>query len=323
MKSILFKSSIFFSLLLILSCNYLNKNKNAATKQEPYFEGEIKVSESQGLYGELFKVHTTYVISENVFKRHQVLGGLNSTLNIYAGIIIDLKKDSVVLYYVNSGTKNKHTLSVKDYKAYIQANEITYVSPSPYDATFMFLGSHRLLKQVKDSMKIQEFTCDYTMFHDSLDILKQEVFDTKDIKVKREILEMVFIQIPEEVNFPLKSEIRTSISDISNDSILGGEQTKSLEALAREIMGGNSQTTTENKFSLEKLSQNKLVKLGLNILKKGVDLNIHINTELSEIIKRQVTETELALPSESFTEIKDFNKFMEAFPRNNDMDFDD
>ena len=104
----------YISILICLSFYACEDNKTAEVDAaKPFFEGEINLSESRGLYGSLSKVHTTYSISENYLKREQRLGGINSILETYAGMIIDLEKDSVVLYYSDkiSGNKNKHTTS--------------------------------------------------------------------------------------------------------------------------------------------------------------------------------------------------------------------
>src|SRR5690606_33038118 len=277
-------------------------------------EGVIKLSESRGLYGSFFKVHTTYHISENRMKREQELGGVNAVFNIYAGMVIDLQKDSIVLYYADglAGTKNKHTLSIREYNNHITTNHIPQSVPAPYDNTFKLLPEYVKNGFVKDSTEIKGFMCDYTLYKDSLKILKQEVFDTKEIKIKRPLVELTFLNIPAEINFPLKSELHTTISDISNDSITAGKQTKLLDELARRTLNSHDSITVKEKSNLDKLSKNKWLKIGLNLVKKGVDLNINIESVITEITQKVLNDDELSLPSGEFTEIEDFGEFINS-----------
>src|SRR5690606_6020116 len=248
MKPTLIKTSILL-IFLFFSCTFFDKKNDKNEENEapslPYFEGVIKLSESRGLYGSISKIHTTYHISENRMKREQELGGVNTVFSIYAGMIIDLQKDSIVLYYADglAGTKNKHTLSIGEYKKHMTDNYIPQSVPAPYDTTFKLLPDYVKIGLVKDSTEIKGFMCDYTIYKDSLKILKQEVFDTKEINIKRPLVALTFLNIPKEINFPLKSEVHTTISDISNDSIIAGKQTKLLDELARRALNSHDSIT--------------------------------------------------------------------------------
>ncbi|WP_299442896.1 hypothetical protein [uncultured Aquimarina sp.] len=326
------KFSSIFLFLILTSCNFLNdkseENSDQVHQKEednrPYFEGEIKLSESRGLYGSLTKVHTTYFISENIIKREQRWGGVYSVLDNYAGIIIDLKKDSVVMYYADklSNTKNKHTLSIEAYKTHLKTKIMPKGIPSPVDRTFELLPNYKLINQVKDSTVIKGFKSDFTRYHGDTDFLKQDVFDSKEIKVKRELLEMIFLNLPEEINFPLKSEVKTTFSEISNDSIIKGKQTKAIDQLARNILR-KKDSTVKKETDLEKLSKNKWLNMGLQILKKGVDLNIHITTNLSEFTPKVFADIDMSIPSGDFIEILDFDEFLNTLPTGGGGDFDD
>ena len=297
----------------MISC----KNEQKKT-EEPYFEGEITLSESRGLYGNLFKVHTTYKLSENYIKREQKLGGLNSVFDTYAGIIVDLEKDSIVLYYADKllGKKNKHTTSVKVYAKNVKSFPNSL--PSPVDNTFNLLSDYSLINQTKDSTEIKGFKSDYTLYNDKSKIFKQEIFDSKDIKTKRELLEIVFHNIPDEINFVLKSDLRTTISNISNDSIINNEQSKAIDLFLRDVF-----QKSDKKTDLEKLAKNKWIKLGLNILKKGIDLNIHIKTDISKLETRKIISSEFSFPSLDFIEISDIDDFINDLPSEGGGDFDD
>ncbi|MHA7057711.1 hypothetical protein ACWGOQ_0010860 [Aquimarina sp. M1] len=331
-KSTIIKYNAAFLLCVLSSCNFLDDKKEKKVEEKykmeedsgPYFEGEIKLSESRGFYGSLTKVHTTYFISENKIKREQRWGGVYTVLDNYAGIIIDLKKDSIVMYYSDkfSDKKNKHTLNIDAYKSHIKTKTMPQGVPSPIDRTFESLPNYKLINQVKDSTVIKEFISDFTRYHDDTDFLKQDVFDSKEIKVKRELLEMIFINLPEEINFPLKSEVKTTFSEISNDSIIKGQQTKAIDQLARNILRKND-STIKKETDLEKLSKNKWLNMGLKILKKGVDLNIHITLDVSNFSTRKLSDIDISIPSGDFSEISDFDEFLSTLPQGGDIDFDD
>jgi len=317
-----FLSFIIFCTTFFSSCNFSKTSKDEDTI--PYFEGEIKLSETRGLYGALTKVHTTYYISEHTIKREQRWGGVYSVLDNYAGIIIDSRKDSVVMYYADkfSKVRNRHTLSIKKYKSYLETKTIPSGIPSPIDHTFELLPDYKLIHQVKDSTVIKGFTSDFTRYHDSSDLLGQDVFDSKEIKVKRDFLEMIFINLPTEINFPLKSDVKLTFSEMSNDSIVQGKQTKVLDQLARKILR-KKDSTIKKESDLEKLSKNKWLNLGLKILKKGVDLNIHITNDVSDFSPRKLLDTDVSIPSGDFIEILEFDDFIDNLPTGGGGDFDD
>lgn len=106
------------------------------------------------MYGVLTKVHTTYYISENRIKREQRWGGVYSVLDNYADKF--------------SKVKNKHTLSIKKYKTYLETKTIANGIPSPVDHTFEFLPEYKLIHHVKDSSIIHDLSL---VFRDIMMIL--------------------------------------------------------------------------------------------------------------------------------------------------------
>jgi len=307
-------------IMLIVLATLFVACKNDAKQEIPYFEGDISLSESRGLYGSLFKIHTTYTLAENYLKREQSLGGINSVFNVYSGIIIDLKKDSIVLYHVDksSSKKNKHTVSINNFKTNPKYQNFPKTFPSPVDHTFKLLPDYEEINRVNDSTLIKNYNADYTLYNDTSKILKQEIFDTKDVKIKRELLKMVIVDIPDNINFVLQSNLRTTITDIKNDSIVNGKQSKAVDHFLRDVFNSDDEKT-----DLQKLASNKWIKLGLNILKKSVDLNIHITSEIDDLIPRKIASTEFSFPSLDFIEISDIDDFMDALPTGESIDFDD
>ena len=308
------KLALLLILTSILSCT--------TTKEEPYFEGELTLSESRGLYGSLFKVHTTYTFSENYLKREQKLGGLNSVFNVAAGIVINLEKDSVVVYYTDklNNKKNKHTTTVSEFISNLKYKQFPNSIPSPVDHTFKLLPDYKFIKKITDSTSIKNFNADYFLYKDASNIFKQEVFSTKDIKVKRQLLDMVFINFPKELNFPLKTSLKTTISDISNDSLVNNKQSKAIDKFLRDVF-----KTEKKQTDLKKLSKNSWLNLGLKLLKTGVDLNINVSSELSDLTirKTSVADFSLSFLLSGFEEIDDIDDFFNELPIEGGYDFDD
>ncbi len=299
------------------------RTERLALDANSYFEGEITLTESRGLYGALFKINTTYTLSENYLKREQRLGGVTSLLGTYAGIIVDLDRDSVCFYHVNkmAGYQKKHTTSIASYRSDPKYQSWPESPPSPVDQTFRLLPDYHFIRHVKDSTEIEDFQVDYSLYRDGSGLLKQEVFDTKEIKVKRQLVEMVFMDIPEEVNFILKSDLLTTLSDIPKDTIVSGETARATDGVLREALEDSLQDAQEN--DLDKLASNKWVHRMIDLLKKGVDLNIQIRTRLSKVTARTTTSREFTFPGGDFDEVSDFNEFLRSLPSEGGFDFDD
>lgn len=304
--------------VLLFSCDLLNK-KNDEVRELPGgpFEGEIVLSESRGLYGSLFKVHTSYLISENTIRREERLGGVNDVFNNYAGIIIDLEKDSVTLYYAGSAKKFRHTLTVEAYQAYVNEKPFPRSTPSPVGNTFSYFSAYTPIRTAKDSVVIEGFSTDYNLYQE--DILQQEVYDAKKLQIKRELLEVVFPNLPANTNFVLKSEFKTILSSVKNDAIVNSEQARLIDELSRGIMF-HIDSVEREETDLEKLSKNKWVNMGLNLLKKGVDLNLHISSEISKFSDRRIEQVEFSLPSGKFEEIDDIDVFFNSIPSGSEFD---
>lgn len=309
------KLTLFFLIIFSsASCDFLSKDKNQKeekTSPKDYFEGEIKLSESSGYQGSLFKVYTTYLISENKIKREQKAKGLNTVFNMKNGIIIDLVKDSVTLYYSDVFQKNKHTLTSKTYYDYLKTKAHSPQGFSPIDDTFTFLNTYEANKIVKDSSSIQGFKVDYTLYLDN--IFQQEVFDTKDIRVKRELLEMIFYRLPKEINFPLISEFKSIISTIKNDSLIH-KSVQMKDKISNDISHKFDTTSTD------KLIKNKWLDLGIKALKKGVDIALHATLKLESSSIKKIQVTEFSIPLGDFKEIDDIDMFFGKLPSGGDFD---
>lgn len=284
--------------ILLVFCTFLfNCEGNSNTKKEeqttapiPYFEGEIVLTETRDLSDRLFEVETIFILSENSIKREQRLDGVGDVFDDYAGVFVDLEKDSIIFYYVHEASKkyNKHSVSIKEYNSNTDYNYFPNTVPSPIDNTFKLISEYSLAEQVKDSTTIIGYTSDYTRYEENTGFLMLEVFDSKKIKVKRELLEIVFLDLPAEINFLLMAEVQRSKTE-------------------RE----------------EKKSKKNWVDLGLDLLNKTVDLTVHIKKKVSTLTKRIIGPSEKGLPAVNFTEIPDFNEFVNSYHTASRSSFDD
>ncbi len=335
------KTNIFLFCLgffFLVGCNF--------DKEKLPFEGEINIAHSRGLYGPLFKTHTKYIFSKNRVKREEKLGGLNSIYNTHAGIIIDLEKDSVLLYLcelegyegleksikekIEKGLKEnlglndtpdfskwvknvKHKLSIADYQKYLADKPFHHGMPHPIDLSFTYLDKKEYVnpKIVKDSMNIQGFSCDYTQYKGEL--FQHKIFDTKEINIDRKILNMLFVNLPKEINFPINYQHTTILTEISNEDIITGKYGKGIDALYRYTKAEGDTTKMEEASDLTSIAKNKFLNLGINLFKKGVDLNLHITGEAGDIVEKPIKGSLTAFSSvpniDSFEEIDDTKAF--------------
>lgn len=308
-------------LMLILSgCgNDSKKEKNGKTAKD-FFEGEIIQNESVGLYGKLAGRQTTWLLSENRLKREQTYSGLANVLPAKAGIIVDLSIDSVTLYYSDVSGSFKYSGSCRDYQTFMKEKGIDRKGLDIMDFTFTELRSYQIAKRVKDSLKIKTFLCDYYLYKESP--LKQELFDAKELNIKRSLLEMAILNLPAEITFPMQSEIKTMVAEVKNDSILNGSVTQALKEKVKNLLGntskGNGQTPSQ-----QKQSQNRYAEKGINLIKKGIDAVIHLSITAKEVIHRTITTKEWRLPDADYKVLEDPDSFFEALPEVRETEIDD
>ncbi|WP_103069993.1 hypothetical protein [Aquimarina sediminis] len=145
------------------------------------------------------------------------------------------------------------------------------------------------------------------------DVFQQEIFDSKDIKIKRNLLEMLFYRLPKEINFPLSSEFKSTISSVKNDSII----TKSAQLkdkISKDLLKNTDTTNTD------KLIKNKWLDLGIKMFKKGVDIALHATLKTESFSERIIELPEFAMPSGKFKEIEDIDTFFSKLPSGGDFD---
>lgn len=303
-------SANFYLSLLILpfiiaGCNTLEKNEKSIGEDKVFFEGSITFKEETGLYGKLFTISTSYQVEENCLKREERLTGINKIWNNYAGLIINLDKDKVILYYSDITNKIKHSLSVKEYLNIRDSLAGEIKSPWVVDRTFQHFDPYIRKRYVKDSLVIEGFTTDYSKFTEGY--IKQEVFDTRQIKIKRLLMEMAIPGIPESIHFPLRSDLKTIVGEINNDSITSS---------AKDFYP--IQDTENVKMREDKNSF--IINTAINLIKKGIDLNLHSNLELDEIFEGEIPTSVFSLSDSEFKEISDLDDFLKNFPDAGELD---
>ena len=304
---------------ILFSCTEsVSENNRESSSGKPdsgeFFEGVITLTGTFSYFGSLFEDETTYYISENRLKRERKstpLGG--EPVGRYAGMIVDLEKDRVTLYLVIDYEDKylKHSMSIAEYQTYLNSEVQPSLIPSPFDKTFTILDEYILIHQVEDSTTIEGFRADFSQFNNSSGRFKQEVFDTKNLRIKRPLLENTFPNLPDEINFPLGTVFRTTLTDVKNDSIIAGRESKGFERLIKDLVTNDSSASKTS--DLDKIARNKWVNRGLKFLKKGVDLSINTTIRLKEIVARELTEETLELPAKPFKNAEDLAEFVNLF----------
>jgi hypothetical protein len=95
-----------------------------------------------------------------------------------------------------------------------------------------------------------------------------------------------------------------------------------MESIAKRLFTGK-EPSDSSKSSLEKISKNKWLNIGLRVFKKGVDMNLHITTTPTKVIKKVLTQIELSLLSDGFVEMGSLDEFINSLPQGGGGDFDD
>lgn len=264
--------TVFFLCTAIISCT--PSGETTMNKEQGYFEGEISLVESVNFAA--IALHTHFFISENKIKREQKFPYIPALLNTTVGMIADLEQDSVCLYYNALSSGKKCTVSIKEYLDFVE-NYDGSLKPSPIDQTFTEFTNYRTVKEVKDSTTMRGFSVDYSKHllgeGDSLDLeVVQEVFDTKGLIIKRELLELAFPKIPDFINFPLASNFGIKVDQIENDSIIQNDLVKGVDALVRQLLPVEDTLVKQERTDFEALSDNKLLNVGLDVVKKGLNV---------------------------------------------------
>lgn len=311
-------SAVLLCFCCFAFCTIPSSDAVMPSKKTPHFEGEIKFIEFRSFEGKPVPSFIKYHITENMAKREQRLSGAYAPLNETRGIIIDLKKDSVTLYYTSLWMKKKHTLSIKTYEEEMWrfVNQV----PSPIDFSFTDLHECTLQKEVNDSTTIKDFSANYSLYMDSTALVERAIFDTDDITINRKFLSLFFYKIPDNINFPLKTTYKTNIYDIPNDTLINSKVVSNLDKLTSWALSKVDSTKERRPLDPKKLAKSKLFNWGLNAMKKGIDLALYHSTTLSSLSPHAIGLGEFTGFLGDFESVDDFDDFVSGFSGG---DFDD
>ncbi len=279
------------SLCTLQGCDFLKKEEDRINS-ESNFEGTLEFTETRGIEGNIAKSHTRYWISDKMVKREKTLGGINLAFQYKSGTIIDFEKDSVTAYYSDLLTKKKLHLSIDEFTEQIKEWGTPLSQLDIVDYTFCQLDGYANEKRVSDSANIQGLLCDYSKFSDKEEF--QEIFHSKDIKIKRKALEILFPKIPKECHFPVSSLLsRNYEQKIQNDTVI---------------------QFLDTSYHSPKSTKHKVVDLSLMALKKGLDIYTECTNVLSKVSSEPLKPSHFSFPDGDFEEVDSLDEFLRVFP---------
>ena len=183
------------------------------------FRGVIKAKEQRDLL--LNSSEITYLVGDRIIRREAVrttaLGKLGEMRQGAFGIVCDLKAERVIFYRAEQEKKFYVRMTLTEFKQLF--GSVPSMSQGAYGATESLLAprpSYRRhfgtfftdlpkagarMVNIPDARTIQGFRCDYLTIRDERNLL--EVFHCRDVRVDRQLIELVESGIPPEVaGFP-------------------------------------------------------------------------------------------------------------------------
>lgn len=146
---------------------------------------------------------------------------------------------------------------------------------------------------------------------------------TKEIRIKRHLLKMVFMDLPDEIHFLLESNPRTTVSDAGEDSAVSERQTRAMKSFLRGLRRDDLSNEGAKETAPRGLLNNRWVSRGLDVLKMGVDLSVHITTTVSGASTKKVPRERARLSLTDFEEVAKIDDFIESLPREGSGGLDD
>ncbi len=200
------------------SCGFFGSDQPKVTGElnSDFFEGEI-IMEYEGDI-------VIYLIKENKIKRTKGLGDLlngNKISGETYGLVVDLDLNNVTVYDDLGSIGKTGTFSLPVYKKYLKETGLALDEEAGCDLTFTYFEEYNSSKYVKDSTQTTQLNLDFNLYKE--EDHEQHVFDTKNLKIQRELLEIVFPRIPKKSNFPIESRLikyytreKIDLKDIGN-----------------------------------------------------------------------------------------------------------
>jgi hypothetical protein len=207
-RAVLTAISIVTMALLFFSCDRAaemkdslfgesNDSTGAAATGSGFFEGTITARQELMSSGAILSSTIEYNIAKHKISRKVKDGGITAFTDNEAGVIIDLKEDSVTVFQRDALKKLYCKMSIGAYRKEMKLKAgVDNVSHStPYESIFLPLApAGAVMKNQQDTVTILKMKCDL------LDIVQGnnhwEIQHCRPLKVKRELVELMFFNIP-------------------------------------------------------------------------------------------------------------------------------
>ena len=210
---------LLVALCVLNSCGFSSETKTPiielSDENEP-FVGKIVLENIE----DNTKTEVTFHIDTNSIRREQTHQGGKGLLGDKAGIIVNYDKNQVILYNTYGGAKWT-AYTIEEYKNALALDTFPYASiVTPYDYTYSFLDDYTAIVEKDNALAIESLQLDYKLYSNLS--IRQENFDTYEIKVRREMIALVFPNMPDNVHFPLLFKISNNIdnANINNETNL-------------------------------------------------------------------------------------------------------
>ncbi|WP_298322586.1 hypothetical protein [uncultured Dokdonia sp.] len=206
---------LLVALCVLNSCGFSSETKTPIIElsdtNEP-FVGKIILENIEGNT----KTEVTFHIDVKSIRREQTHQGGNGFLGDKAGIIVNYDKDQVILYNTYGGAKWT-TYTIEGYKNALARDTFPYAPiVASYDYTYSFLNDYTAIVAKENALEIESLQLDYKLYSNLS--IRQENFDTDEIKVRREMIALVFPNMPENVHFPLLFKVSKNTGDNGIDN---------------------------------------------------------------------------------------------------------
>ena len=248
------------------------------------FEGEIVLKKKSGLY----ETQITFFISDSIVHRQELYEDVIFFIpDVFSGVLIDLKKERITLYKNEGKTWMeklaideydgiKSSMSFEEYNSYVEEYKFDSIDKaSCYDYMFSYLDEYNGLLQRKDVLPKLKLQLDFHLFNEGNTV--QDVFASPKINIDKEILPLLFPNIPEDLDFPLISNVYTI-----NGSTKEFDANSLSEDDIQAMINDGLEESLESKTRLSKIIERKITKQDVFI-----DLSNYYETDAVNLLKKK------------------------------------
>ena len=275
--------SIF--LLIFTSCDDDDSQEIEFKENEHgLFEGEIVLKKKSGLY----ETQITFFISDRIVHRQELYEDVIFFIpDVFSGVLIDLKKERITLYKNEGKTWMeklandeydgiKSSMSFEEYNSYVEEYKFdSSDKASCYDYMFSYLEEYNELLQRKDVLPKLKLQLDFHLFNEGNTV--QDVFASPKININKEILPLLFPNIPEDLDFPLISNVYTI-----NGSTKEFDANSLSEDDIQAMINDGLEESLESKTRLSKIIERKITKQDVFI-----DLSNYYETDAVNLLEKK------------------------------------